>query len=196
MKVKCDTLPHELSGYSIDRALQSRYRKGACLGCLAVPLFVLIGLYYLMVKEQALLAILYGIVSAVFLGMYIYRQQFKKHEIRCRSCHQKMESHDGPVPKEKLNKFLEGVDKEIFSQYITSFAAPDGQTYMVSRDSDSADITFYRLVQRWYACHHCGITFLAEPRINLHINEFRDRDAAEEYRQALLDGRYPENLDS
>ena len=196
MKIKSETPPPEISGYSIDRALQSRYRRGACLGCLAVPVFFLIALYYLTVKAQALPAVLYGIVGAVFLGMFIYRQQFKKHDIHCRSCRQKMEPQDGPVPKEKLNKFLEGVDKDIFSQYHTSFEAPDGKTYMVSRDSDSADITFYRLVQRWYACHNCKITFLAEPRINHQIHSCRDREAAEEYRQALLDGKHPDIPDS
>jgi hypothetical protein len=190
-----DSLPPELVGHSIDRTLCGRYRRRACLGCLAVPVFFLIALHYL-AKEQALPAILYGIVSVVFLGMYIYRQQFKKHEMCCQSCRQKMVPVDSFVPKEKLNKFLDGVDKEIFTQYITSFAAPDGKTYMVSRDSDSADISFYRLVQRWYACHHCGIAFLAEPRINLPIKEFRDRDAAEAYRQVLIDGKDPEASDS
>ena len=72
MKIKSETPPPELSGYSIDRALQSRYRRGACLGCLAVPVFFLIALYYLTVKAQALPAVLYGIVGAVFLGMFIY----------------------------------------------------------------------------------------------------------------------------
>ena len=182
-----DILPEQLQDYSHDRTLSRQYLGGSHLFFLTATFFFLAACYFLMKRQMVISAASCGTLAVGILAYYIYRQQFKKHRIICRSCREPMEVVDTPVPKEKLSPMSEGLDKDIDSYYQVTFVTPNRESYMMSRDSDSGRVTLFKMFQRWYACHTCKVCFLAEPRVYDNLREFSNSAEAIDYKKSSLD---------
>ena len=178
-----------LEGYRLDLKLGAKYRRGSCAGCILVPIFLGLGIYFLAARQNIPVAVIHGVCGIAAFALFVYNQQYKKHWVRCRICKKEMTPQDIPVPKEAIYQKFEGLDKDIPSHSRVTFVTPDGESFMVSRDSETNIVRMYKQYQRWYACHPCKVAFLAEPFVYVDFKEFDDTMEAEQFRLELLKGK-------
>ena len=173
--------PSDLQNYQYDQKSASRSSLlSRVLGWLSLLLFAGAVYSFIFLPDERVITVISIVGFIVLCTLYIIVKILKRH-FRCSQCQQIMDVIDVKWTPEEW-KQVQGY--ELFE----NFKGADGNLYTTEREK-SAGSTHYFIhahLQRWYACHQCGLYFLNAKYLREMVLSTIYEDEFEEAKQSLL----------